>query len=97
MPTLPDASVPPGEQAGGGCADAPADGIGIGENLRQLVAMSRQEVGVPLLDVTFSLFAQLDAALEPRAREAAGHSAEPADSDAPGAASVSRLIRRVWA
>ena len=41
--------------------------VAVGENLHQLVPVSRQEIGMPLLDVMFPFLGQLDLAAKPRA------------------------------
>ena len=79
----PKISVPPREKAGGGGTNATPDRVGVVKNLRDLVPVRGQEVGVALADVIFALLAQRDVAAEPRTDEATGHGVGPrAGSDA---------------
>ena len=61
-----EVSVPPGKEAPRVRAlDSSNDHVGIGQHLSDLVAMSRQQLGVLVLDVALSFFGQFDLTMEP--------------------------------
>lgn len=66
VPTLPDVSVPPREEASRIGPGASANHLGVGENLGELGSVSRQEIRMPLLDVAFPFLGQLDLTAKPR-------------------------------
>jgi len=66
VPTLPDVSVPPREEAGRIGPGASADHFGVGENLGELVSVCRQEIRMRFFDVAFPFLGQLDLAAKPR-------------------------------
>ena len=78
-----EVSVPSGKETLGLAAATLLNHVGIPEHLRELVAVSRQQFWMLLLDVALAFLGQLDLTMEPRTEKATDHAPSIASTGDP--------------